>query len=137
MKNKSGFTLVELMGVIAVLAIISLIAIPVVEKNVKKGKEEARKVQIQNIQLAAQNWVSDNKTTMVNYFITCEKEDETLPCNTKIMTLQELITEGYMDNETLIDPVTSNQINLDTSYVEITYITKKNYKYEVVLKNVY
>lgn len=137
MKNKSGFTLVELMGVIAVLAIISLIAIPVVEKNVKKGKEEASKVQIQNIQLAAQNWVSDNKTTMVNYFITCEKEDETLPCNTKIMTLQELITEGYMDNETLIDPVTGNQINLDTSYVEITYVNKKNYKYEVVLKNVY
>lgn len=137
MKKKNGFTLIELMGVITILALLALIAIPVVEKNVKKGKEDAKKIQIKNIELAAQNWVSDNKISMVSYFSNCEKEDENLPCNTKIITLKFLIDEGYMDNETLTDPTTDNPINLETSYVEVTYVTKKNYKYEVVLKNTY
>ncbi len=43
MKNKKGFTLIELLGVIVVLAIIALIATPIVMntiKNAKKGSAE-------------------------------------------------------------------------------------------------
>ena len=43
MKNKKGFTLIELLAVIVVLAIIALIATPIVMntiKNVKKGAAE-------------------------------------------------------------------------------------------------
>ncbi len=133
--EKKGFTLIELMGVISILAILAIIAIPIVEKNVKKGKEDADKIQIQNIKLAAENWVSDNKAEIVNYFFNCEQEDPDVPCITKILTLQFLVDNGYIDNETLKSFATDEDINLETSYVEITYISKNNYNYEVILKN--
>ena len=135
MKKTNGFTLIELMGVVAILALLALIGIPVVEKHVNKGKREASEIQISNIELAAKSWVSDNKVQVVNYFANCEKTDETIPCNTLIVSLKDLIDSGYIDNETLEDPVTGKQIDLDNSYVEITYVTKKNYNYEVKLKN--
>lgn len=133
--KKYGFTLIELMGVISVLAIIAIIAIPIVEKNVKKGKEEANEIQIKNIKLATQNWVSDNKEEIINYFYNCEKEDPNIPCVTKILTLKSLIDAGYLDNETLKDFANDENINLEKSYIEITYISKNNYNYEVVLTN--
>lgn len=132
--KKQGFTLIELMGVISILAILAIIAIPIVEKNVKKGKEEADKIQIQNIKLAAKNWVSDNKVEIVNYFYNCDQKDTNVPCITKILTLKFLIDEGYLDNETLKNFSADEDINLDNSYVEITYVNKNNYEYEVVLK---
>ena len=135
MKKTNGFTLIELMGVVAILALLALIGIPVVEKHVNKGKREASEIQISNIELAAKSWVSDNKVQVVNYFANCEKIDETLPCNTLIVLLKDLIDSGYIDNENLEDPMTGKQIDLDNSYVEITYVTKKNYNYEVKLKN--
>ena len=41
MKNKKGFTLIELLAVIVVLAIIALIATPIVMNTIKNAKKEA------------------------------------------------------------------------------------------------
>ena len=41
MKNKKGFTLIELLAVIVVLAIIALIATPIVMNTIKKSKKGA------------------------------------------------------------------------------------------------
>ena len=59
MKNR-GFTLVELMAVITILAILSLIIVPIIDKNVKKGKDDVYKIQIENIKFAAMNYYTDN-----------------------------------------------------------------------------
>ena len=134
MKRANGFTLIELLGVITILSLLALVTIPVVEKNVKKGQKNANEMQIQNIKLATKNWVSDNKVDMAKYFVNCEKTDPDLPCNTKKISLKYLINEGYLDNETLKNFESEKEINLDNSYVEIIYISKKNYKYEVIIK---
>ena len=48
MKNKKGFTLIELLAVIVVLAIIALIATPIVMNTIKKAKEGANERSIEN-----------------------------------------------------------------------------------------
>ena len=45
MKNKKGFTLIELLAVIVVLAIIALIATPIVMNTIKNAKKGAAKEQ--------------------------------------------------------------------------------------------
>lgn len=54
MKTKMGFTLVELLATIVILGIVSLIAIPAVNKMVQESKEKAFEESINNIVLAIQ-----------------------------------------------------------------------------------
>ena len=56
---KKGFTLAELIGVLVILAALILILIPVVDKQVKEGKEELYNKQIDSIKLSMELWVSD------------------------------------------------------------------------------
>ena len=58
--NKKGFTLIELMAVITILVVLSLIIVPIVDKNVKRSKEDMYKIQIENIRMAGQGYFSDH-----------------------------------------------------------------------------
>ena len=124
MKKKNGFTLIEIMGAISIIVLLSIIAVPIIEKNVKKGKEQASEIQIKNIELAAQNWVSDNKAELATYFANNQ---------IKKITLKELIENGYMENETIQDPINGKEYSLNYSTIEITYISKNNYNYKIDL----
>ena len=55
MKNKKGFTLVELMAVIVVLAIIIAIAVPSYAKIKKNIEEKNYKNKVNLIEIAAEN----------------------------------------------------------------------------------
>ena len=41
MKNKNGFTLTELIGVIVLLGIIALISVPILNKVIQNSKQKA------------------------------------------------------------------------------------------------
>ncbi len=58
--NDKGFTLIELMAVVTILVILSLIVIPIIDKNVKRSKDDMYKIQIENIRMAGQSYYSDN-----------------------------------------------------------------------------
>lgn len=124
MKKKNGFTLIEIMGAISIIVLLAVIAVPIIEKNVKKGKEQASEIQIKNIELAAQNWVSDNKAELATYFAKNQ---------IKKITLKELIENGYIENETIQDPINGKEYSLNYSTIEITYISKNNYDYKIDL----
>lgn len=59
-RYKRGFTLVELMAVLAVLAIIVAIAVPRFTATIKVAKEKADKVTAQMIARAAEQYCMDN-----------------------------------------------------------------------------
>lgn len=59
--NKKGFTLVELMAVIAILGIILLIAVPSYLGVSKKIKEDMWDNKMKMIETAVEMWVQDNK----------------------------------------------------------------------------
>lgn len=82
MKNKA-FTLIELMGVIIILGLLSLIAIPAVTKNMRMSKENVYAAQIKRIEDAANDWGLENIDELTN-----AKQTGT-PINLELKDLQE------------------------------------------------
>ncbi len=61
MKKKNAFTLIELLAVIVVLAIITLIATPIVTKTIKNAKKGSAEVSIQNYIRAVELTISNSE----------------------------------------------------------------------------
>jgi len=99
-RNKSGFTLVELLGVISLLAIIVLLAIPAITGNINEGKQKLYKVQVENFEQAAKDWMSLHLL---------EIPDGTIDTT---ITLGCLKVEGLLETE-LENPITGEQFAND------------------------
>lgn len=56
MKNNKGFTLVELLGVLIVLAVLAAITIPLVGEYIESSREKSYNLEIQTIKKAAQEY---------------------------------------------------------------------------------
>ena len=59
MKKKQGFTLIELLAVIVILAVIALIATPLIMGTITKAKKNAFKDTAFGILKAAENYVAE------------------------------------------------------------------------------
>ena len=102
--NKQGFTLVELLGVIILLAVIALITIPAISGAIKTGQENADQQFKDNVVLAAKNWTIDNKG----------KTEDNDSCNVTLATLQN---EGYIDKHVKIP---STKVEVDATQICVT-----------------
>ncbi len=105
MKNKKGFTIVELLGVIVILTIITLIAIPSTSHLLKKSNESYINFTYENIKSAATEYVMDK-----NYSLDPEYTYE--------IRLKDLIDESYIDP--IKNPETKKNCNFQSSYVNVT-----------------
>lgn len=117
---KKGFTLVELVAVIVVLALVILVAFPAITGIMGDSKERAYKEQVSLIEDAARRWGSANNDRL--------SENEVVKVN-----VETLIREGYISNEnsTVLKDPTDNSKNMN-GCVEIKYNTINNqyeYKY--------
>jgi len=65
MSNKKGFTLAELLGVLAILAIISLITVPLVNKYIANSRQKAYNAELTTLERAAQQWFTKNSASVV------------------------------------------------------------------------
>ena len=99
MKNNKAFTLIELLAVVAILTIISLVITPIIDKNIKKSKEQAYKTQIENIRMAAVAYYSDN------IFL---KPTEETPITISLEQLIDLGYIGQINNPKTGQPFTEN-----------------------------
>lgn len=111
---KKGFTLVELLAVIVLIGLLSLIAIPIVDKLIKDSEEQLYQTQIDNIEAAARNYYADN------IFDLPENIGEYID-----KTICELENLGFLDVD-IKNPKTEELFYKD-SYVRIT---KTNYGFE-------
>lgn len=118
MKNR-GFTLAELLGVIAILSILALITIPVIDNSLKTSKEELYKTQEKQIIQGAKDYFAMNLSK--------------LPENGKTVdvTLNDIQKEGYLPSE-IKNPATDKNFS-PTTTVRVTRV-EDGYKYEL-LKN--
>lgn len=114
-KKKKAFTLVELMGVLVIIGVLSAILIPVISNVLKENKEKAYQAQLQNITLAAKNFVSDNM------FLMPESEGESIS-----ITLGQLKKSGYTEHS-IINPKTKQEIS-DCLKIKVKKINN-NYEY--------
>lgn len=99
---KKGFTLIEVLGVVTLIGLISLIIVPLVERTVKEGKEKAYQVQMDGIYLALKNWATDN----TDFFVGSNATEGAS------LTIWQLKSAGYLDYN-LINPKTGNCIAND------------------------
>lgn len=59
MKNKKGFTLVELLVVIAIIGILAIVALPALFKNIEKAKIAKLEADISAIKSASLSYYAD------------------------------------------------------------------------------
>lgn len=115
MKNK-GFTLVELVAVVAILGLIALVVYPAVGSVIRNAREETYKDQVDVVITAAKEWSVDNATKLSD-----DGSVYSLP-------VSQLIDEGYITNDEVKDPRNSSE-NLNGN-VEIKYNSEtKSYVY--------
>ena len=94
MEKRKAFTLIELMGVLVIIGILTVILIPVINNTIKNNREELYNKQLSLIKLSAKNLASDNE------YILPEEEGEEI-----YLTLGQLRAMGYAE-ETIINPKT-------------------------------
>ena len=99
---KKGFTLIELLAVIVILAIIALIATPIIFDIITDSKEKAKQITYQNIERATDLYIRSE------YDIKGISHPEAL-------TLKELIDKGYLEN---IDEDLNNKVLIITNFDE-------------------
>lgn len=63
---KRGFTLVEIVATIVILAIIGAIALPIVDSTIKENRESLYKSQLKEIEDAAEKWAYKNMDLLPN-----------------------------------------------------------------------
>lgn len=124
-RNIKAFTLAELMGVIVLLAILALIIVPVVDRNLKKGRTVTCETQEKSILEAAKNYNSDNITACTNKGDICD------------VTVRKLVTDGYLEGSSTTDdtppinPGTGNPYD-NSTYVQINNVSGANYVYTLM-----
>ena len=105
LKNKKGFTLVELLAVLVVLGIISVICYPVVTKTIADQKTKLTAEQQNRIINAAKNYVA---STVI--------DDEAC------LTITALQNSGYLEAGTIENPSGGNM----TGGVSVRWDDSKN-----------
>ena len=102
--ERNGFTLIELMAVITILVILSLIIVPIVDKNVKRSKEEMYSIQIENIRMSGMGYFSDNIG---------KRPRDNMYCSIPVSLL---VSEGYMSGD-VVNP--KNGQDLSDLFIQI------------------
>lgn len=124
--NKRAFTLIELLGVIIILALLMTVIFPNIINNVKNSSEEQNNISEKLIYNAVDKYIQQNN----NEF---ERIDGFSYC----ITLKELTSTGYISSPIVIDnkditDLKSVQINYNSGF---TYALKNNDECVESLKN--
>ena len=129
--NRKGFTLVEVLLTLAILALILIILVPNVFVLVEKNNIKSCENLIKNIESSAKIYVSSNK---YNLGIKCY--DENNPEDTILKrTLNDLIKSGDLATDSsgkITNPAKKNSEILLSNVVNVTYnCSTKEFNYEV------
>lgn len=116
---KKGFTLVELLGVISVLAILALIVSAPVTKTIQEGNKKACESQVQNIETSAKMWGKDHLTSLPDIL------DSSININ-----LGTLKAAGLVDKK-IKNPLNKKALS-DEMLIKITKKGKKYWEYKLV-----
>ena len=119
MEKRKAFTLIELMGVLVIIGILTVILVPVINNTIKNNKQKLHDNQIDMIRLSAQNLATDNT------YILPEEDGEEI-----YITLGQLRAMGYAEG-TIIDPLTNK--NFPDNLIVMIIKKGNDYDYKINL----
>ena len=121
--NKKGFTLIEVILVIAIISILAIILIPNVFVLINKNRERSFNNLKNNIINSTKIYISDNR---YNLDIKCYREG--YPDTITYVSLKELVDAGDLTSP-VINPITDEEISLEEE-VEVMYnCTNRQFDY--------
>lgn len=114
----NGFTLAELLGVIAILGVIALITVPAINRSLNQGKDDLYNTQIEQLKKGAQDYYTEHLDEM----------PETIN-SSSCKTIDELQEGGYLPLD-IKNPKTDENFSLTTK-ICVKKITDMEFDYEV------
>lgn len=112
--NRKGYTLVELLAVLALMAAILIVAVPSIAKQFA-GIEENKYTQFkQNIFLAAESYINSNPNAAAVVNLKNEDASKRIIC----IDTTDLITGGWIKSS-LSNPKTNKQLKEQTSSIQV------------------
>ncbi len=125
---RRGFTLVELLGVIVILGILALVAIPTINTALNSSRQKAYDEQVSTIEDTARTYMSKNSLKLPS-------QTEGSSCGVSVQTLQQegLLTADDIENPKYRTNSEEEEESFETfdGCVIITYTNNKyTYEYE-------
>lgn len=130
--NDKGFTLIEVIAVIAIMGLLAIIITPNVIKVLDQGQQKSYDIMINNIVIASKNFYEECKYGDIK-----EDDGSKMICEKEVnITLGELVNLGFLtgtnkevcnDNECITKKVIINpKNNLDISNCNVTIKVDNN-----------
>lgn len=147
--NNKAFTLIELLGVLMIIAIIATVVTITVDRSIKNSRLKTCQAQEKNIIEAAKNWMTDNPNVLtlnddatsrtIEVYLKKQNNGTNMPYNLqeKIKSTGERVENAYIE-EGLESPMTDKPYS-DNTRVKITvskYKNRQNYEYEIIYGDV-
>ena len=120
MKNRKGFTMMELLATIVIIGIVMTIGVVAVSNIVTNSRNKYNNTQKELVQSAAQEYYLNNKTKLPTVYLEEQK-----------VTLKELESGKYINS---VKDAYGSLCSKDDSYVVVTKTGNNKYKYNAVLK---
>ena len=128
--NNKGFTLIEMIMVIAILAMLAVLTTPNVIKMINKNKADNYNSVIDSIVSSCDLYVSDNRYKL-RFNNTCSGDYEATPNVSTYITLQDLVNSKDISTP-IRNECTNEELNYDTIKITITLDCKtKNFSYKI------
>ncbi len=125
--KQNGFTLIELIGVVAIIALVMVVAVPQVMSTLTNSSVKKSEAFENDLELAAESYVENNwQTFKIEYdkYQTSHNRP-----NQYCIPLSTLISNGYIKN-TDIDPSTNEAINFEKKYILLRNISETQNRYK-------
>ena len=144
--NYKGFTLVELLAVIAIMGMLAVIMVPTISGVIEENKTNNSANLKNSIKSSARAYISDNRYEIKLDNNSCNNNNtkrEIFSINNKIIleskiTVELLVNEGYLKSNSgeIINPETNKTINKGKSNIEVKYnCSSKDFEYgEITIK---
>ena len=143
--NYKGFTLVELLAVIAIMGMLAVIMVPTISGVIEENKTNNLKNLENSIKSSARAYISDNRYEIKLDNKSCNNNTkrEIFSINNKTIleskiTVELLVNEGYLKSNSgeIINPETNKTINKGKSNIEVKYnCSSKDFEYgEITIK---
>lgn len=128
--NNKGFTLIEMIMVIAILAMLAVLTTPNVIKMINKNKADNYNSVIDSIVSSCDLYVSDNRYEL-RFNNTCSGDYEATPNVSTSITLKDLVNSKDISTP-IRNECTNEELNYDTIKITITLDCKtKNFSYKI------